>query len=251
MASRPSELPRWADVADPSDVVEPSEGQKNTGWAVGQRPPAQNFNWLQNNVYNWLNHLSDFADNLKTAAGVAGYIAGQGITWGAAHAFSAGLTGTTAALTGAISGASAAISGAITAGSAAIAGAITAASAAISGNATVGGTLDVTGATNLGPSLTMDTNATLNMAGAGASIQIGAGGINADTVSADVVSATGIAASANLSGTTVTAGERFYATPGPQPSGGLRGQIYFDTSLDVLRLCYADGLWINIKDNRT
>lgn len=62
-------------------------------------------------------------------------------------AFTNAVTAASATLTGALSAASATISGALSAASATISGTLSAASAAISGNATVGGTLGVTGTT--------------------------------------------------------------------------------------------------------
>lgn len=53
MATKPVKLPRWA--TDPgADVVEPSEGQKDDGWDVSDRPPAGWWNWLQELNYDWL-----------------------------------------------------------------------------------------------------------------------------------------------------------------------------------------------------
>jgi hypothetical protein len=40
--------------------TEPSAGQKDAGWVVGQKPPAQWLNWWQNAVYQWILWLSVF-----------------------------------------------------------------------------------------------------------------------------------------------------------------------------------------------
>ncbi len=58
MAAKPSSLPRWSSV---SGVVEPSSGQKDTGFEGGQFPPAQYFNWLFNLIYQWADYLDDGA----------------------------------------------------------------------------------------------------------------------------------------------------------------------------------------------
>lgn len=59
MAAKPSSVPRWADVG--GAIVEPSSGKKDIGWAAGERPPAQFFNWLLNLIYQWILYLSDGA----------------------------------------------------------------------------------------------------------------------------------------------------------------------------------------------
>lgn len=57
MAARPNELPRWG--TDLSNVTEPNEGQKDTGWTVGQAPSSAVQNWYQEKVYRWLEHMAD------------------------------------------------------------------------------------------------------------------------------------------------------------------------------------------------
>lgn len=59
---------RWGRTAgdvDSSLLVEPASGLKDTGWAGGQRPAAQHFNWILNQAYKWFQWL----DPLLTAAG--------------------------------------------------------------------------------------------------------------------------------------------------------------------------------------
>jgi hypothetical protein len=56
--AKPTTLPRWA-TGGAADIVEPSEGQKDLGWAVGDKPPAQFFNWLQRRTYDWMAWLND------------------------------------------------------------------------------------------------------------------------------------------------------------------------------------------------
>lgn len=55
--TEPVKLPRWATDGG-SQVVEPSEGKKDTGWNPDERPPAQYFNWLLTVAYSWFNYLS-------------------------------------------------------------------------------------------------------------------------------------------------------------------------------------------------
>lgn len=59
MSTKPTVLPRWADVG--GDIVEPSSGKKDIGWVAGERPAAEYFNWLLNVNYLWAEYLSDGA----------------------------------------------------------------------------------------------------------------------------------------------------------------------------------------------
>lgn len=77
MATRPTTLPEWATDAD--RTVEPSAGEKGTGWQAGYAPPARKMNWLDNNVYQWLAALRkaqvkswQWANLSIDAAGMAG-----------------------------------------------------------------------------------------------------------------------------------------------------------------------------------
>ena len=57
MATRPDDLPRWA--TDETNNTEPSEGKKDTGFEVGEKPiSSTNFNWLLNVIYQWLLFLT-------------------------------------------------------------------------------------------------------------------------------------------------------------------------------------------------
>ncbi len=53
--ARPSAYPRWADVS--GDIVEPTSGKKDVGWVAGEKPPAQYFNWILKNIYDWVVHF--------------------------------------------------------------------------------------------------------------------------------------------------------------------------------------------------
>lgn len=59
MASKPASVPRWANVG--GDIVEPTSGKKDVGWAAAERPPNSYMNWLQNLAYQWLLYLNDGA----------------------------------------------------------------------------------------------------------------------------------------------------------------------------------------------
>jgi hypothetical protein len=52
--ARPNLKPIWATGGA---IVEPSAGQKATGWQPGTKPPAQHANWLANYTYQWIEHF--------------------------------------------------------------------------------------------------------------------------------------------------------------------------------------------------
>lgn len=70
MASRPTKTPEWA--TDGGRVLEPSAGEKGTGWEVDKKPPARKMNWLQNLAYQWLEYLSDAIFVAASGSGLAG-----------------------------------------------------------------------------------------------------------------------------------------------------------------------------------
>lgn len=60
MSVKPSTLPRWATGATGiAATTEPASGDKDDGFAVGDRPPAGWFNWLLHTIYLWAEYLSD------------------------------------------------------------------------------------------------------------------------------------------------------------------------------------------------
>lgn len=50
-------FPRWA--TDGSNIVEPIEAQKDTGWTTGQIPPSATENWRANGAYNWIKYFDE------------------------------------------------------------------------------------------------------------------------------------------------------------------------------------------------
>lgn len=65
----PDRFPRWA--TDSGSVIEPSEGLKDTGWLENFRVPAREWNWLHNNVYDWIRKtavapLGNFRNSAET-----------------------------------------------------------------------------------------------------------------------------------------------------------------------------------------
>ena len=52
MATKPITLPRWATVG--GDIIEPTSGEKDTGFVEGESPPAPTQNWLQYWIYQWI-----------------------------------------------------------------------------------------------------------------------------------------------------------------------------------------------------
>lgn len=54
--AKPDKYPRWA-TGGGAIVAEPSEGDKDNGWAYKQKPPSNWFNWLLLKIYQWLYFL--------------------------------------------------------------------------------------------------------------------------------------------------------------------------------------------------
>lgn len=74
---KPTTLPRWA-TGGTAQIVEPTEGKKDTGWVPMEKPPAQYENWARKLVYDWLVYLNGLAN--------------EAFTWSMKHTFSAGLS---------------------------------------------------------------------------------------------------------------------------------------------------------------
>ncbi len=72
---KPDPTPLWGNAAAGGDLVDPSTGQKNTGWIGSQIPPHETFNWFQNyvqkGVLNWMQNglpIWDAADTYPVGA---------------------------------------------------------------------------------------------------------------------------------------------------------------------------------------
>lgn len=65
MAAKPTlDRVRWAETAGgtpAAGMTEPTSGKKDTGWAVGELPPRETFNWWEHEAYLWFKYLSDGA----------------------------------------------------------------------------------------------------------------------------------------------------------------------------------------------
>lgn len=61
MATKPTDLPEWASGML-ADIVNPTGAKKALGWVTGEKPPAQYFNWLLNNIYMWAIWLQAYED---------------------------------------------------------------------------------------------------------------------------------------------------------------------------------------------
>lgn len=56
---KPSETPRWADLADPADIATPTSTARDSGWKARIRPPHEWVNWFWNLCYEWVLWLSE------------------------------------------------------------------------------------------------------------------------------------------------------------------------------------------------
>jgi len=78
--SKPTDLPRWATAE--TNNTDPSSGQKDPGWLVGQKPISSSiFNWWMNLVYQWLAWLDGLWDgdgNLTLDADASVSVSGDG-----------------------------------------------------------------------------------------------------------------------------------------------------------------------------
>lgn len=59
--AKPSVSPDWATSGD--NTVEPSSGQKSSGWTTNQVPTSGNMNWWMRKVYDWVSWLGAFFDS--------------------------------------------------------------------------------------------------------------------------------------------------------------------------------------------
>ena len=84
MATKPADLPRWADGGS-ADVVEPSSGKKDIGWVAGEKLPAQFFNWILEKIYDWMVYLDDgiiqHAAKIKQVSSMEGIAPSGGTNW--------------------------------------------------------------------------------------------------------------------------------------------------------------------------
>ena len=70
--AEPSKLPEWASVpgVDPvsgeSNIVEPSESKKDSGFDFKERPPRQDHNWLFNLIWLWIKHFKSRITGIYT-----------------------------------------------------------------------------------------------------------------------------------------------------------------------------------------
>lgn len=65
MATKPTNLAEWA-TAGGAAVTEPTLPEKQTGWVVDTKPPAQWFNWWQKLVHQWVVWLDAFESEAHT-----------------------------------------------------------------------------------------------------------------------------------------------------------------------------------------
>lgn len=58
---KPATIPKWADTS--TNITEPSDGEKDAGWAVGQVHPSSYENWKSKSVGDWIKWIDErFAD---------------------------------------------------------------------------------------------------------------------------------------------------------------------------------------------
>ena len=62
MATKPIKKPSWMSGISSPEVVEPSAGKKIDGWNADERPPAEYFNWLFQNLSDWVDYLDQIGN---------------------------------------------------------------------------------------------------------------------------------------------------------------------------------------------
>ncbi|MCC6178801.1 MAG: hypothetical protein WAZ94_15305 [Phycisphaerales bacterium] len=77
MATKPTNLAEWATGAAP--ITEPLLAEKQAGWAVASKPPAQWFNWWMKLIHQWILWVNDLQITAHT--------------WTAFQTFNSGLRG--------------------------------------------------------------------------------------------------------------------------------------------------------------
>jgi hypothetical protein len=124
--ARPTKFPNWATSG--TNIVEPPDGKKASGWIAGEQPPASYFNYWQNLVQQWVEWFDEAAHTDGDAATFANVQVN-------------GTLGTTGDTTvGTDGAANLQVNGALTATGLATVGTLT-----TGGLTTVGGNLDVNG----------------------------------------------------------------------------------------------------------
>lgn len=74
--SKPTNKPGW-NPSDSSKVVEPNSTKKAQGWAAGEKPAAEHFNWLMKTISQWIDHID--AEGVQGPKGDTGAQGPQGI----------------------------------------------------------------------------------------------------------------------------------------------------------------------------
>lgn len=62
--ARPDKYPEWGTAG--TNNVEPTDAKKAAGWLDGERPPAGWFNWLLNNIWQWIVQIVSEIDTLTS-----------------------------------------------------------------------------------------------------------------------------------------------------------------------------------------
>ena len=76
--SKPTNKPGW-NPSDPSKVVEPNSTKKSQGWAAGEKPAAEHFNWLMKTVSQWIDYIDvEGVQGPKGDVGPAGAVGPKG-----------------------------------------------------------------------------------------------------------------------------------------------------------------------------
>lgn len=77
---KPTDIPRWAESADPTDVVNPGAGKRGLGWLPGEPPPHSIWNWWKRLAGQWFAYLDTLHENAITWLGKPTFTVGAAAT---------------------------------------------------------------------------------------------------------------------------------------------------------------------------
>lgn len=63
--AKPTLKPSWMTGYVGVNAVEPTGGKKTAGWAADERPPAETWNWLQQNMSDWIDYVDSISGKIE------------------------------------------------------------------------------------------------------------------------------------------------------------------------------------------
>ena len=63
--AKPTLKPDWVVGQSGTNIVEPTSGKKAAGWVADERPAAEYWNWLLQNISEWIDYVDSVSDTLE------------------------------------------------------------------------------------------------------------------------------------------------------------------------------------------